>query len=106
MVKTMDKIGKGEERASLLAKSMRSMVAAQMQKDGASDEAMAAVRMTPDAKKKIVEAFDQRRAGRAGGPSQITEEVSVNADTGADSQPLLQGDHDEELGMKDRLQEK
>lgn len=58
MVKVMNKIGKGEERASLLAKSMRSMVADQMAKDGASEEALKAVRMTPDAKNKIVAAFD------------------------------------------------
>ena len=54
--------------------------------------------MTPDAKNKIVAAFDQRRAARVnGGANQITEEVSVNADTGADSQPLLSGDHDDEI---------
>ena len=110
MVATMAKIGKGEERASLLAKSMRSMVAEQMAKDGASEEALKAVRMTPDAKNKIVAAFDSRRAarvqGQAGAPAQITEEVSVNADVGADSQPLLSGDADDELQMKDRLIEK
>ena len=47
-----------------------------------------------------------RVQGQAGAPAQITEEVSVNADVGADSQPLLSGDADDELQMKDRLIEK
>ena len=48
MVDTLDKVAKGEARSSLLAKSMRSMVKAQMAEDGASEEAIAAIRMTPE----------------------------------------------------------
>jgi len=60
MIKTLDKIAAGEERASLMAKSMRSMVSDQMIKDGASEKALSEVRMTPDVKKKIVTEFSQR----------------------------------------------
>ena len=38
MVRTLDQVAAGEARASLLAKSMRSMVAGQMAIDGASEE--------------------------------------------------------------------
>jgi len=70
MVKTIDKIAKGEERASLLAKSMRSMIADQMAKDGASESAMTAVRMTPEAKAKIVSEFSQRKLTKQGDGAQ------------------------------------
>jgi len=47
MVENLNKISKGEARASLMAKSMRSMMADQMKKDGASADAIASVRMSP-----------------------------------------------------------
>ena len=55
MVRTLNQVAAGEARASLLAKSMRSMVAGQMAADGASEDELAQVRMTPDAKKKLVD---------------------------------------------------
>ena len=76
MVKTLDKVAAGEERASLLAKSMRSMVADQMKADGADDSELAAVRMSPAVKAKLVNEFAARQ-GR-GGPAAIEEEVSLN----------------------------
>lgn len=102
MVRTLDQVAAGEARASLLAKSMRSMVAGQMAGDGASEEELAQVRMTPEAKKSLVDRMGAKREGR------ITEElsVSINAEPGVDSGSLLTGDSNEELRMQDRLAEK
>ena len=59
--------------------------------------------MSKDVKAKIMNEFADKRRIENG----IEEEVSVNQDTGiVDSQPLLQGDADEELRMQDRLAEK
>lgn len=102
MVRTLDQVARGEARASLLAKSMRSMVADQMAADGATEEELAKVRMTPEAKAKIVNEFSARQRAKQG----ITEEnVSVNSDTGVDTQALLTGDSNEEARMADRLHE-
>lgn len=56
---------------------------------------MASVRMTPDVKKKIVTEFSNRKLDKS--DQKITEEVSLNHDTIADTQALLSGDADEEL---------
>ena len=56
---------------------------------------MASVRMTPDVKKKIVTEFSNRKVDKS--DQKITEEVSLNHDTIADTQALLSGDADEEL---------
>ena len=59
--------------------------------------------MSSSVKAKIVNEFADKRRIENG----IEEEVSVNADTAlVDTQPLLQGDADEELRMQDRLAEK
>ena len=102
MVRTLDQVAAGEARASLLAKSMRSMVAGQMAIDGASEEDLAQVRMTPEAKRSLVDRMGAKREGM------ITEElsVSINAEPGVDSGALLTGDSNEELRMQDRLAEK
>ena len=102
MVRTLDQVAAGEARASLLAKSMRSMVAGQMAIDGASEGDLAQVRMTPEAKKSLVDKMGAKREGR------ITEElsVSINGEPGVDSGSLLTGDSNEELRMQDRLAEK
>lgn len=102
MVRTLDQVAAGEARASLLAKSMRSMVAGQMAIDGASEEDLAQVRMTPEAKRSLVDRMGAKREGM------ITEElsVSINGEPGVDSGALLTGDSNEELRMQDRLAEK
>ena len=41
MVQTLNKVAAGEERASLLAKSMRGMMVENMEKDGASEDQIA-----------------------------------------------------------------
>lgn len=70
-----------------------------MEKDGATESQIAAVRMTPQDKKKIVTEFSAKK--------RISEEVSVNRiDSGEETQALLTGDADEELRMQDRLYEK
>jgi len=82
------------------------MVADQMGRDGAGEEELSKVRMTPDARKKLVQEFATKQ-GRPGVSSgKIEEEVSVNADGGVDTGALLTGDADEELRMQDRLAEK
>ena len=103
MVETLNKVAAGEERASILAKSMRGMMVNQMADDGATEDQLAQVRMTPDVKKKLANEFSSKRREENG----ITEEVSVNADiTGVDTGALLTGDSNEELRMSDRLAEK
>lgn len=73
-----------------------------MAKDGATEEQINAIRMTPQDKKRIVNEFSSRKASK-----QITEEISVNrVDSGEETQALLSGDADEELRMQDRLYEK
>jgi len=74
-----------------------------MRADGASEEQIAKVRMTPDVKKKLVDEFSSKRKNENG----IEEEVSVNAEIqGVDTDALLTGDSNEELRMSDRLAEK
>jgi hypothetical protein len=46
------------------------MIADQMAKDGASESAMTAVRMTPEAKAKIVSEFSQRKLAKQGDGAQ------------------------------------
>lgn len=60
MVETLNKVADGEERASILAKSMRGMVAEKGVADGASKAMLDSVRMTPDVKKKIVNEFSSK----------------------------------------------
>ena len=78
-----------------------------MQKDGASEDQLAKVRMTPADKKKIVDEFAAKTRSQEKKVGQIEEEnVSVNPDTDVDTAPLLTGDADEELRMQERLAEK
>lgn len=80
---------------------MRGMMAEQMEKDGATESQIAAIRMTPADKKKIVNEFSAKNN------TKIQEEVSVNPSSGGvDGTSLLQGDSSEELRMADRLKEK
>ena len=105
LVTTLDKIAAGEERASILAQSMRGMVADQMAVGGASQSALDSVRsMNSSQKAKIVSEFASMT--RSGGNNGIEEEISVNPSMGVDTGALLTGDADEELRMADRLAEK
>ena len=73
-----------------------------MAADGASEEELAKVRMSPAVKKQIVNEFAARQKAKQG---IIEEEVSVNAEGGVDTQALLTGDSNEEARMADRLHE-
>ena len=75
-----------------------------MEKDGASEDQIAKVRMTPASKQKLLTEFSSKR--RADN-NQIVEEskqsVSVNHDMGVDTGTLLTGDSNEELRMQGTL---
>ena len=70
-----------------------------MEAEGASDEAIKAIRMTPEQKQQRLNEFAVKKSG-------IQEEVSVNADVRVDTGALLTGDSSEELRMQPRLIEK
>ena len=103
VVETLDKVARGEARDSLLAKSMRGMVQEQLKADGAGEDAIAAIRMTPEAKLARLNEFSAKR--RKDG-LMIEEEVSVNQTSNVDTTGLLTGDSNEELRMQPRLIEK
>jgi len=106
MVQTLHKIAVGEERASLLAKSMRGMVENQMSTAGATEAQLASVRMTPDVKKKIVTEFSAKRTAKHNGMIEEEKSGSINVDEVEETQALLTGDSNEEIRMQDRLIEK
>ena len=97
MVQTLDKIAAQEQAASFMQKSMRGIIEEEMKSQGADEEDLEKVRMTPDARKKLVDSFAMERQKASG--------VSVNPDDGVDTGLLLSGDHDEELRQADRIQE-
>ena len=101
MVEGLDKIAKGEARASFFQKKLLGSIEENMKSAGASEADLEAVRQTPKQKKKIIDQFTKDRRD-----SELQRStMSLNPDD-EDQQPLLTGDHNEELRQADRLHEK
>jgi len=76
-----------------------------MRADGADEDSIAAIRMTPQQKLQRLNEFAAKN--KAAGYSKIVEEISINSGTmQVDTGALLTGDSNEELRMQDRLIEK
>lgn len=75
-----------------------------MRADGADEDAIAAIRMTP---KQKMERLNEFASKNKASDSKIVEEISINSGTmRVDTGALLTGDSNEELRMQDRLIEK